>query len=207
MTKGRDRRAHKRRRREVRKNKRPAGVLPIDTMVEHAFWSQRTDPDIPNYNVVTFRVYGSPMPEHRYEGRAAVERLGRFVESFSAGRASARRDLPPDDRFTPTWQLPERMQRLRQEGARCPKHKPAFATIGRWRFGLSLDREMGLWIFSAQLVDGGKATKADEQRLAAAVEALGVPEDTEPIGKSRYLIWKDEDDSSDAVDDAPGMPH
>lgn len=180
----------------MRKKKRPAAVLPIDTMIEHAFWSQRPDPDIPSYNLVTFRVYGSPMPEHRYEGRAAVERLGRFVDGFSAGRANARRGLPPNDRFTPTWELPDRMQRLREEAEQMSRDgaaKPdniAFVVIGRWRFGLSFDG--GLWMFSAQLVDGGQATSADEQRLAAAVEALGVPDEVEPspMGKSRYFIWR-----------------
>ncbi|KKL60454.1 hypothetical protein LCGC14_2205140 [marine sediment metagenome] len=184
MTKGRERRAQKRQRREVRNKKRPAA------------WSQRTDPDIPSYNLVTFRVYGSPMPEHRYEGRAAIERLGRFVDGFSAGRANGRRGLPPNDRFTPTWKLPDRMQRLREDAKKLshdgvPKpDKIAFVTIGRWRFGLSFNGD--LWTFSAQLVDDGKATNADEQRLAAAVDALGVPDDVEPssMGKSRYYIWR-----------------
>ena len=184
--------------------------MPIDeTMFEHAFWSQRPDPEIPSYNLITFRVYGPPQPEHRYEGRAAVERLARYVEGFSAGRSSGRRGEPiNNDQFTPTSQLPERMRRLSQEAAQkagdANPDNIAFATIGRWRLGLSLNAAVGLWMFSAQLVDGGKATKADELRLSAAVEALGVPESAiqKTMGKSRYFIWKQ--DGAPAVDAADG---
>jgi hypothetical protein len=60
----------------------------VERIVAGARWKQRVDPDDPGYALIEFRIPipdAAAYPETEYEGRAAYDRLNRFLHAYVAG--------------------------------------------------------------------------------------------------------------------------
>jgi hypothetical protein len=66
----------------------------VNRLVSGARWSQRPDPEDPEYALIEFRMPTGPnrMPEATYVGDEAMARMHRFGSGFLAGAEDGKRE-------------------------------------------------------------------------------------------------------------------